>query len=171
MSFSIDLFLVELNDMFENVTVSYQELNYNGIIPVFFVRSNSLEELATNWTRLVDAIAFDFQSQLTDEFKIWNIYIFFLRPAVVIDELTYTSLKLKIENDTFSSRKILVEDNDFDAIINEHIVNKNLNFSTDKVDEPSAKFNADSLLWSLLEDKILKKQKMTGEAGSVFEDL
>ena len=171
MSFSIDQFVEGLNASFENLTVSYQEIDYNGNIPVFFVRYNRLEDLATNWTRLVDAIAFDFQSQLTDEFQIWNIYIFFIRPAAVTDELTYSSLKLKIENDTFSSRKILVEDHNIDAIINEHIINKNLTFSANQVAGPSVKFNADPLLWSLLEDKILKKQKLTGEAGSAFDEL
>lgn len=171
MSFSIDPFIEILNDTFENLTITFRELDYNGKIPVFFVRCSSLEELAANWSRLVDTVAFDFQSQLNDQFQIWNIYIFFIRPAGITDRLIYNSLKLKIENDTFSSRKILVEDQDTDEIINEHIVNKNLNFSTDQVSGPSAKFEADSLLWSILEDKILRKQKMTNEAANAFEHL
>ncbi|RZJ85781.1 MAG: hypothetical protein EOO20_19640, partial [Chryseobacterium sp.] len=73
MSFSIDEFVAGLNARFENMTVTYKELDYNGKIPVFFARCRSLEELASKWTKLVDAVAFDFQSQLNDDFQIWNI--------------------------------------------------------------------------------------------------
>lgn len=171
MSFSIDLFIETLNARFENLTASYQELDYNGKIPVFFVRSKSLVDLTSKWSNLVDAIAFDFQSQLNDEFQIWNIYIFFIKPPDITDILKYNSLKLKIENDTFSSRKILVEDHDADQVINEHILNQNMNFSPDCIAEPTVKFEADPLLWSILEDKVLKKQKITSEAGSAFDEL
>lgn len=171
MSFSIDRFTEALKTSFGMLSVIYQELDYNGKIPVFFVRYNSLEQLDANWTKLVDSVAFDFQSQLTDEFQIWNIYIFFVRPVGITDLLTYNSLKLKIENDTFSSRKILVEDQDNDGIIDEHIVNRNVNFSNDHVAAPAIKFEANPLLWSILEDKTLKKQKMTAEAGGAFEEL
>lgn len=171
MSFSIDKFVSGLIVTFENVTVTYKELEYNGKIPVFFIRCRSLEELAATWTKLVDAVAFDFQSQLNDDFQIWNIYIFFIKPTSISNELTYNSLKLKIENDTFSSRKILVEDQDVDEIIKEHIINNNLNFSANKVSATSTKFNANPLLWSLLEDKVLKRQKITAEAGNAFEEL
>lgn len=171
MSFSVDQFIGTLNATIENLEVSHQELDYNGNIPVFFVRYNSLEDLAANWGKLIDAIAFDFQSQLTDEFQIWNIYVFFIRPAWILDMVGYNSLKLKIENDTFSSRKILVEEQDSDVIINEHIINRNLHFSADQVAEPSVKFDADPLLWSILEDKVLKKQKMTSEVGTAFDEL
>ncbi|MET0636142.1 MAG: ABC-three component system middle component 1 [Chitinophagaceae bacterium] len=171
MSFSIDQFLKTLNAGFENLMVTYQELDYNGKIPVFFVRCTKLDSLAANWAKLVDAIAFDFQSQLTDEFQIWNIYIFFIRPEGVTDMISYNSLKLKIENDTFSSRKIVVEGQDTAGIINEHILNQNMNFSRDLVAEPNVKFEPDPLLWSILEDKTLKRQKLTGEAGSALEEL
>ncbi|MBF9254617.1 hypothetical protein I2I11_15030 [Pontibacter sp. 172403-2] len=171
MSFSIEQFVKALNAEYSNLTVSYQELDYNGKIPIFFVRFTTLRDLATTWSKLVDTIAFDFQSQLTDEFQIWNIYIFFIRPAGIIDELAYNSLKLKIENDTFSSRKILVEDHDTDEILNEHIINKNVNFSVNQVARPSANFEPDPLLWSILEDKVLKKQKITSEASSAFDEL
>ena len=171
MSFLIDRLIETLKARFENLKVSYQELDYNGKIPVFFVRNNSLEDLDANWTKLVDVIAFDFQSQMTDEFQIWNIYIFFIRPTVIKDMFNYNSLKLKIENDTFSSRKILVEDQENDEIINEHIINRNIHFSVDQVVAPVAKFDADPLLWSILEEKTLKKQKRTAESNSAFDEL
>src|SRR5690348_10050314 len=99
MSFLTDQLIETLMAKFENLKVSYQELDYNGKIPVFFVRSNSLEDLEANWSKFVDVIAFDFQSQMIDEFQIWNIYIFFIRPPLITDILVYNSLKLKIEND------------------------------------------------------------------------
>lgn len=171
MSFSINQLIETLNFRFEGLTISYQNVDYNGSIPVFFVRSNSLADLDANWTSLVDAIAFDYQSQLIDEFRIWNIYIFFIMPANIMDIVSYNSLKLKIENDTFSSRKILVEEQENEAIINEHIINKNIHFTTERAASAPAKLEADPLLWTLLEEKALKKQKMTAEAGSVFEEL
>jgi len=171
MNFSIDQFLEVVNATFQPSQVSYRELDYNGKIPVFFIKCSSIEELENNWTGLVDSVAFDFQSQLTDEFQIWNIYLFFIRPAGITDLVRFNSLKLKIENDTFSSRKIVVEDQDIDSIINEHIVNRNVNFSVEQDTSPKATFIANPILWSILEDKTLKKQKLTAEAGSAFEDL
>ncbi|RZJ89254.1 MAG: hypothetical protein EOO20_11450 [Chryseobacterium sp.] len=171
MSFSIDQFLQVVNATFEPSTVSYQELNYNGKIPVFFVKCCSIEELEKHWTGLVDSVAFDFQSQLTDEFQVWNIYMFFIKPLEIKDSVRFNSLKLKIENDTFSSRKIVVEDQAVGDIINEHIVNKNVNFSVEKDGSSKLAFTANPLLWSLLEDKTLKRQKLTAEATSTFDDL
>ncbi|WP_462265718.1 ABC-three component system middle component 1 [Mucilaginibacter sp.] len=171
MSFSIEQLIGILNGRFENLTISYQKVEYNGTIPVFFVRCDSLSDLDANWTLLVEAIAFDFQSQLTDEFQIWNIYIFFIRPAGITDMVSYNSLKLRIENDTFSSRKILVENQRNDDIIDEHIINKNVHFSAEQVAATPTKFAADPLLWSILEEKTLKKQKLTAEAGSAFDQL
>jgi len=171
MSFSIDQFLVDANATFQPSKISYQELDYNGKIPVFFIRCSSVEDLENKWAGLVDSVAFDFQSQLTDEFQIWNIYMFFIKPAGIADSVKFNSLKLKIENDTFSSRKIVVEDQDASDIINEHIINKNVNFSVELEASPKPAFAANPLLWSILEDKTLKKQKLTAEATSTFDDL
>lgn len=171
MSFSIDQFLASLNEKFVNFNISYQNLSYNGNMPVFFVRSPTEEDLADSWTKLVDAIAFDFQSQLTDEFQIWNIYVFFIHPLVVANLVSFNSLKLQIENDTFSSRKIVVEDDEQENIINEHIINSNVNFFPDRAAHPSAQLDSNPLLWSILEDRRLKKQRMTSEAGSAFDEL
>lgn len=171
MNFSIDQFLKVTNNAFQLSSISYRELNYNGKIPVFFIKCTTIDELENNWARFVDSVAFDFQSQLTDEFQIWNIYMFFIKPHGVTDTGRFNSLKLKIENDTFSSRKIVVEEQEADEIINEHIVNKNVNFSIELEESPKATFTANPLLWSILEDKILKKQKLTAEATSAFDDL
>lgn len=171
MSFSIERFTDMLNVSFEPLKITYQELDYNGNIPVFFVRWNKLEELEDKWLKLVESIAFDFQSQLTDEFQIWNIYLFFVCSEKIGDTLSYNSLKLKIENDTFSSRKIMVEEQDENKIIDEHIINRNIHFSEEKISSQVGKFEANPILWSILEDKVLKKQKLTTEAGSSFEKL
>jgi hypothetical protein len=113
--------------MFE---LAFTEVDYRGVIPVFIAKVKCDETgLGKNWQRLVNYIAFNFQSRITDEFSVWNLYIFF-----VTNQNIDSALKYKIENDTFSSRKIVVEENaSQEEIIEQHITNRDINFSLDNL--------------------------------------
>ncbi|RZJ86448.1 MAG: hypothetical protein EOO20_18270 [Chryseobacterium sp.] len=171
MAYSDKDFLDDIREKFQNFSFEFRELDYKGKIPVFFIDAITEEHFYNSWTSIVDFIAFEFQSRLEDEFQIWNIYIFFIKPLLISDPVNFNSIKLKIENDTFSSRKIIVDHNNYDTIIDEHIINKNINFHPGQPDIGIGVLVPNAILSNILEGKILKKQKLTQEAGYAFEEL
>ncbi len=115
--------LYDLNQEFFEISFDYREVNFGGIIPAFFIYIKNDEILSTKWKAITEFIAIHFQSSLKDEFSLWNIYLFFIMENEVNDDLKYI-----IENDTFSSRKIIVAPKqDIDLIIKDHIKNDDIN--------------------------------------------
>jgi len=87
-------------------------------INVFFLLADS-NYIQDTWQKFSSSISAVYQSSLTsrkDEFERWNFYIIYLSANKVPKDL-----KNKIENDKFSSRKI-IEDN-FTAEVNNDIAN------------------------------------------------
>lgn len=70
-------------------------------VHVFFFKVEEEADLKKYWERLTSYIAVNYQPQLPEEYDIWNIYLIFITPTKISK-----SLKYKIENDTFSCRKI-----------------------------------------------------------------
>lgn len=69
----------------------------------------SEEELRQYWKDFRNLLIHDYQIEDIDEFTRWNFYLFYVVPNKnMIDR----SLKYKIEHDTISSRKIIVNEND-----------------------------------------------------------
>lgn len=92
---------------------------------IFLISSDEITYLKDNWDDFSVFLATSFQSNLESEFSVWNMYIFYIVNFEVSKELKY-----KIENDTFSSRKIVIDKPmSFDQIINDHILN-NLNLGS-----------------------------------------
>jgi len=99
-------------------------------INVFFFLADS-NYIQDNWLKFSSSISAIYQSSLTsrkDEFERWNFYIIYLSVNKVSKDI-----KNKIENDKFSSRKI-IEDNFTDEVncdiannlIIKHITNSDL---------------------------------------------
>lgn len=101
--------------------------NYIGNVHAFFAQFPSQALLESEWERLSNTIAIYYQSRLDSEFEIWNIYLFY-----VVTNDVERHIKYKIENDTISSRKIVLAhngeiDSDFmNSAVEEHITNTNL---------------------------------------------
>ena len=75
-------------------------------IYIFTKTVTSSDELVSDYSKMRDNIAISFQSQMLDkDVERWNIYIFFFVEGKVEDDH-----KLIIEQDKFSSRKIVVDD-------------------------------------------------------------
>jgi type III secretory pathway component EscU len=79
-------------------------------------------------------ITAEYLMNLTDDFSRWNSYIFFLAAGQLDRPLKYA-----IENNKFSTRKIVIENakNPIDAtlinqVLSEHIINDNINFEVTK---------------------------------------
>lgn len=104
MNYTIDTLLSDLKKEFESVSFSFEEISYQGNLPCFFIEIEEENQLAEIWMKISDVIAINHQSRLKNEFSIWNIYLFFLMKYPIENDLKYL-----IENDTFSSRKIVVD--------------------------------------------------------------
>ncbi|MEM8937887.1 MAG: ABC-three component system middle component 1 [Bacteroidota bacterium] len=128
MSFSKIKPNLELQEIYGNSLVTYSN-NSDWKINVIFFFSES-ETIENIWRDVSSAVSVVYQSGLTqnEEFEKWNLYIIF-----VCSDSVSKDLKSKIENDKFSSRKI-VEDNfkteltevKANEIISRHITNTDL---------------------------------------------
>lgn len=136
----------DLHEEFEGITFDFQEIKYEGKLPCFFISVESELKLAEVWMRVSDIIAINYQATLNDEFSIWNIYLFFF-----IEETISNELKYLIENDTFSSRKIIIERKyDLNKIIEEHILNTDISIDSTPICESN--FTPNPIIYKQLEN-------------------
>jgi hypothetical protein len=145
MSYLTEALQTDIENEFSDITFQYREIDFGGIIPAFFIKIENEEKLAAKWKSITEFIAIHFQSSLTNEFSVWNIYLFFILENEIKDDLKYT-----IENDTFSSRKIMIIPlEDIDSIINEHIKNNNIDLKSAIAIEESV-FDSNPNIWKIL---------------------
>jgi hypothetical protein len=154
--------LQELSKKYTNCIFNFQLVELNVRISVFFVLTHSsvLEE-NNLWQKISEEVALKYQPKLESVYEKWNLYIIY-----VTNNKTSKELKNKIENDKFSSRKI-VEDNfsqkfnedEASKLIIKHITNSDLKEIVDTTVEVNISkyvpINPD--LWKLLDtgDKII----------------
>ncbi len=166
MSYSIEETITYLEEKFKNIRFDYRNVDFGSTIPAFFIYFEDEKLLKQKWEGIANLIAVDFQARQRNEYQVWNIYLFYIINNPISKELKY-----KIENDTFSSRKIVIENtSDQDLMINEHILNQiDVNLENDKNETHS--FNTNKIVESILEDKILKKINITKEANAAYKEL
>lgn len=135
---------------------------YGGSITAFFIKSDNEQILIETWENIRNMIGVYFQSKLESEFDVWNIYLFYITSEVSKE------LKHRIEHDTISSRKIVVNhqkemsDSDFkEYLFSEHITNINLNVSL--VEEVNLKFSKNKVLSAIIDKIDLSKAKKSKE--------
>lgn len=157
MSYLTDDLQNALNNKFPNIPFEYREVNFGGTIPAFFINIKEEESLRSQWKTVTEFIAINFQSSLKNEFSVWNIYLFFITPDSISDELKYV-----IENDTFSSRKIVITPEiGIDAIIKEHILNSDLRIIPTIINH-EAPFAPNPIIWEFI-NQIPPKKRVTEE--------
>jgi hypothetical protein len=136
------------------------KIEFIGTISVFSFFFESEKELDENWERITNSIAVYYQSEFEDEtreFERWNIYILFL-----IKESVSTQLKYKIENDKFSSRKIIQDNisdsNSISELISKHVINNDIDISIidNNTDNINPTYSNDSKIYGLVESSNLK---------------
>lgn len=149
----------------------YQGL-YGGSISAFFIKSDSEKILDETWEKIRNMIGVYFQSKLESEFDIWNIYLFYITSGVTKE------LKHRIEHDTISSRKIVVnEQKEMSGsvfkvyLIEEHITNINLNVN--RSSKVSAKFLKNKNFSGIIDKIDLVKAKKNKEEffGEALEQI
>lgn len=162
-----------LKENFSEQEFELDKINYGGIVHVFFIKSSTEELLNKTWENIRNMIGVYFQSKLESEFEIWNIYLFFITQVE-----TKKETKHKIEHDTVSSRKIVIDkhekmnDPTFNNIlISEHIINDNLKISGTEIRK--TKFTKVKTLSSIIDKIDLTKTKRNKEEvlGAVLNQL
>lgn len=160
----------QLKEKYKSCDFQFQLAQSNVNISVFFVlaKSSVLSD-ENSWENISKEIALKYQSKLESVYEKWNIYIIY-----ITSDVTPKELKNKIENDKFSSRKI-VEDsynkefNDHEAhqLIVKHITNSDLKEIVDATKEViiSTYVPEDKNLWKLLE----KEEKISGDRNAQEE--
>ena len=165
-----------LEQFYSEFNPRLSKVQYIGTISVFSFFFESEADLNDKWESVTSSIAVNYQSEFEEdehEFERWNIYIFFLVEGSVSDQLKY-----KIENDKFSSRKI-VQDNIDEALypdsiselIKKNIVNSDLNKSILDENNASAKipdYSSNSVIYRLVDDYHLNNSRRRAERGAHF---
>ncbi len=158
-----------IRGLFPDLPIVWETHRYGGQIHVFFIHPSDAAQLAAIWENLTSAIAGKFQTQLETEYEIWNIYLFYIMKSPVSPQVKY-----QIENDTFSSRKIIVEkEQPTSEILADHIFNSNLHAGEVPAESLSFtdSFEFDPTIFNIVSGKVLKTKKRTSEADSSFDKL
>lgn len=162
-------FIDGIKNYFPDISFEYKKTEINsGSLHSFIVGPISEEKLNKSWDKISNYIAVHFQSNLTDEFDIWNLYVFF----IVDNGGISNALKYKIENNTFSARKIVIENtNGFASIIDDYILNNKLINNYQKKGIEVEHFERNNLIVKSLAGKVVRKAHKTSEAYDAFEKL
>jgi hypothetical protein len=130
--------LGDLSKRFENLNFKFLVKDIGVKISVFIVHGKSSDiKQKDNWRLVSEEIALKFQSRMDSKDDKWNLYIIYTFSDKVDKEL-----KAKIENNKFSSRKIVV-DSQIDKLTTElvnnliiqHITNTDLIDTVNKTNE------------------------------------
>jgi hypothetical protein len=134
-------------------------------VNVFFLEADS-DTIEKIWKRFSNMVAANYQNHEymgESKFEKWNFYIIYVSRDIVSKEL-----KNKIENDKFSSRKIVEDDynkefnnEEANRLIVQHITNADLKeiVETTKETSISAYAPESKKLWELL----VKEEKVSGD--------
>jgi len=147
----------QLKEKYEIFDFQFQLIQTNVNISVFFVLTDSDSLSKENrWENISKEIALKYQSKLETVYEKWNLYIIY-----ITSDSTPKELKNKIENDKFSSRKI-VEDcydkkfsnDEANHLIVKHITNSDLKEIVEATQEVtiSTYMPKNEKLWKMLSD-------------------
>jgi len=171
-----------LDDMFPQFNPQLSKLNFIGTVSVFTFTFESENDLHENWKGITNSIATYYQADFEGEettFERWNIYIFFL-----VKEPVGLRLKYRIENNKFSSRKI-VEDNVSTVIhedlihqlIHEYIINDDINITaSEKRVTVDRQFNYArfSEIYEIIDNshlRVLGKKQYNDEIENLYQQI
>lgn len=147
----------------------FGELQFGGVIPIIFVSFETLYDLNKNWKDFNGQITTDFVIDFKEEYSRWNFYIFYLSNETVEKQLKY-----EIENNKFSSRKIVIEsvnsitEKEINFLISEHITNDNIQIGVEN--KQSLKFNKNTSISNII-DKLSLNKKSDGDLQDALNSI
>jgi len=158
-----------LDDLFPQCNPKLTKIDYVGTVSVFSFLFDSETLLNEKWRTMTKSIAAYYQAEFEGEekaFERWNIYILFL-----VKESVSAQLMHKIENDKFSSRKI-VRDNIGDTdtmdvirrMIDENIINSDLEHSTRDIRKSfhqQLDYSSNSTVYQIIADSHIRMSNKT----------
>ncbi|HEX7868704.1 MAG TPA: ABC-three component system middle component 1 [Chryseobacterium sp.] len=160
---------IQIKKNFDVQEVIVGDLIFGSIIPIVLVQFKNFNDLEKCWKDFNSLITAEYLIKLTDDFSKWNSYIFF------ITEKIPKSLKYEIENNKFSTRKIVIEmgkpvitDKLIDIIISEHIVNDDINLNIENTEVGG--FSKNELI-SVFLDNLIKENTKKLEDSTLTELL
>ncbi len=168
----------QLKEKYTTCDFQFQSAHSNVNISVFFVLAKSSVLSEENlWENVSKEIALKYQSKLETAYEKWNLYIIY-----VTSDITSKELKNKIENDKFSSRKIVEDsfDKEFNydeanRLIIKHITNSDLKeiVAATKEVTISEYIPKNEKIWELLmrEEKVIGDRKVQEEFISKINTL
>jgi hypothetical protein len=153
----LEKFEADLKQLFQLDDLIVGELSYGGIVPIIFVRFSSIDALAKTWKDFNSYVAAEYMTSIKDEYSKWNFYIFYLSMETLEKQLKY-----EIENNKFSSRKIVIEnansitEKEINLLISKHITNDNMQIGVEN--KQSSAFKKKASLAKILDKLSLNKK-------------
>jgi len=166
-SFHMSEFQGKFKKSFPEVYIKHHTTAFaNKAANVFHIKIDTEDRLKNTWKQISNFIAMNFQRHLDDEFEQFNMYLFYDLLSPVSKELKYT-----IENDLFSSRKIvLTAEEDFKKVLEDHVVNSLSSFDMTRTDF-ATEYTQNEIIKETLVGKTLRKRNKTSEAGVIYEEI
>lgn len=100
--------IIKLSEYIEKNPEKYSLWTRNELgkyhIYIFSVMLDKVEELNFLWEKLTNDLAVNFQSKLEENIELWNVYVVFF-----VKEKVDKTLKYTIQQDLYSSRKIVID--------------------------------------------------------------
>lgn len=154
--------ITQIKNNFDVQEAVVRNLTFGSNIPVILVQFKSLDNLEKHWKELNSMVTAEYLIKLDNDFSKWNSYIFF-----VTEEIP-KPLKYEIENNKFSTRKIVIEmktplinDDVINNIVSEHIVNDDIQFEVQTIDV--GEFSKNDLVGKIFDDFIKDNPKKTDD--------
>lgn len=153
----VEKFETDLKQLFQLEDLIVGELSFGGIVPIIFVRFSSIDALAKTWKDFNSYVAAEYMTLIKDEYSKWNFYIFYLSNKTLEKQLKY-----EIENNKFSSRKIVIEnansitEKEINLLISKHITNDNMQIGVEN--KQSSTFKKKASLAKILDKLSLNKK-------------
>jgi len=154
---------------FPTITIECRSRSFGGgdlyAFILIFQNESDLKEL---WKVVSNTIAVAFQSQLKDEFAKWNTYLFYSIDFDITRELKY-----EIENNKFSSRKIIIERKLISTdVIEEYIFDKSLKEAMSIPVVQTNIFTKKNIIQNALKNKTVREKRVKKEVAlEVLDDL
>lgn len=156
----------KIRESFNIKNVIVGNLIFGDNIPVIFIQFKDLNDLKNYWKEFNSFITAEYLIKLKNDFSKWNSYIFYITQDTVEKPLKY-----EIENNKFSTRKIVIEsinqsidNNLIKNILSEHIINDNIHFGVENQ-------NIESFLKNEIIDKALKSTSFNKTTSIKEENL
>jgi hypothetical protein len=105
------------DEILRELKLSYYEAVSLITFHVFIIEINDEKTLKKTWSKVYNSIAFYIHDKFENTFEKWNLYLFY-----VINSDCSIPLKYEIENNPFSSRKIVIENNRASKKCHEQII-------------------------------------------------